>query len=163
MKYFTNIKTLEDLKKAYKKLATKNHPDCGGSEDAMKAINAEYDEVFKRVKDVHVNKDGKTYTKENNETPEMFRDIVEALLRMQAVNIEIIGCFIWVSGNTKPYKDELKSLGFKWHSSKGCWYKAPEGYRKFGKSNYSMDTIRSMYGVQFEGTGEEDTSNRLTA
>lgn len=163
MTYFKNIRTLEELKKEYKKLAMKNHPDAGGSEEVMKAINAEYDEVFKRVKNIHVNKDGQTYEKENNETPDMFKEIIEALMRMQGVSIELIGCFIWVSGNTKEYKDELKKLDFKWHSKKACWYKAPEDYRRFGKKQYSMDEIRDMYGVQFEGTGREDTSNYIPA
>lgn len=38
MKYFTNCKTLEELRKEYKKLVKKNHPDMGGSEEEMKII-----------------------------------------------------------------------------------------------------------------------------
>ena len=30
-----------------------------------------------------------------------------------------------------------------------CWYLSPDGYRRFGKSEYTMDDIRNMYGVQF--------------
>ena len=156
MRYFTNCKTLEQLKAEYKKLALKNHPDCGGDEEVMKAINKEYDEVFPRLKNVHTNKDGQTYTKENNETPDEFKDIITALMRMQGVTAEIIGSFIWVSGNTRPYKDQLKALGFKWHSKKACWYKSPEGYRKYNKKQFSMDEVRDMYGVQFEGTGRAE-------
>ena len=156
MRYFTNCKTLEQLKAEYKKLALKNHPDCGGDEEVMKAINKEYDEVFPRLKNVHTNKDGKTYTKENNETPDEFKDIITALMRMQGGTAEIIGLFIWVSGNTKPYKEQLKALGFKWHSKKACWYKAPAGYVKYNKKQYSMDEVRDMYGVQFEGTGRAE-------
>lgn len=26
--------------------------------------------------------------------------------------IEVIGCFVWVSGDTKPHKEELKKLRF---------------------------------------------------
>lgn len=40
---------LEELKKAYRDLALKHHPDCGGTNEAMKLINAEYEDLFKRI------------------------------------------------------------------------------------------------------------------
>ena len=43
MAYFKNIKNVEDLKTAYKKLARENHPDMGGDVEVMKAINSEFD------------------------------------------------------------------------------------------------------------------------
>lgn len=157
MRYFTNCRTLEELKKEYKKLALKNHPDCGGSEEIMKEINKQYDEAFEKVKNIHFNKEGKQYEKENTETADDFKNIITVLMRMQGVHIEVIGCFIWLSGDTKPHKDQLKQLGFKWHSKKSCWFKSPEGYRRYGKSEYNMDQIREMYGVQYEDTGRDDT------
>lgn len=32
---------------------------------------------------------------------------------------------IWISGDTKPHKDELKSMGAKWAPKKGAWYYKP--------------------------------------
>ena len=120
MKYFTNPRTLEELKKQYRELAMKHHPDKGGSNEAMKKINAEYDELFKILKDVRKDHEGKTYTAKQTttETPEHFKHIIDELMRMENITIEIIGCFIWVTGDTKPYKDMLKSLKFFWHSTK---------------------------------------------
>ncbi|MDE6388945.1 MAG: molecular chaperone DnaJ [Lachnospiraceae bacterium] len=46
MSYFKNVKSFEDLKEQFKALARKNHPDCGGDAETMKAINAEYDSLF---------------------------------------------------------------------------------------------------------------------
>lgn len=46
MKYFKEVKSLEDLKKQFKKLAMKHHPDRGGDQEIMKAINNEYDKLF---------------------------------------------------------------------------------------------------------------------
>lgn len=44
--YFTNINSFSDLKSQYRSLAMANHPDRGGSEEAMKAINAEFDRLY---------------------------------------------------------------------------------------------------------------------
>ncbi len=162
MKWFINCKTLEDLKAEYKKLVFKHHPDRGGDTATMQEINNEYDEMFKKVKNIHRKKDGETYEKENAEQPNEFRDTIEKLVKMNGVHIEIIGCFIWVSGNTKVYKDDLKAMGFKWHSKKVCWYLAPADYKKKSKKEFQLNEIRNMYGVQFEADGEDKTA-KLTA
>ena len=47
MKHFTNIISLEDLKKQYRKLAIANHPDKGENTDVMQEINVEFDVLFK--------------------------------------------------------------------------------------------------------------------
>lgn len=156
-RYFTKIETLEELKKQYRTLAMKNHPDRGGDPEEMKLINAEYDKAFSEVKDTHKNAKGETYTKESTETPEEFRDIMDRLMRMGGVEIEIIGCFIWLSGSTKEHKDCIKAMGFRWHKKKMIWYKSPEGYRRRGNKQYSMDEIRDMYGTSgtIYGQGNE--------
>lgn len=46
MKHFKAIKSLEDLKNQYKKLAIANHPDNGGKLKNMQEVNAEYDQLF---------------------------------------------------------------------------------------------------------------------
>lgn len=161
IKYFKTCTTLEELKAEYKRLVFKHHPDRGGDTATMQEINAEYDDLFPRLKNIHKNKDGKTYEKDTAEAPNEFRDLIEKLMKMEGCHIEVIGCFLWVSGNTKPYKEDLKVLGFKWHSKKLCWYKAPEGYKRRGNTQYDMNEIRDMYGVQFEADGQ--TSMKLTA
>ena len=148
-KYFTPTpETLEQLKKAYRKLAMTHHPDAGGSNEDMKIINAEYSALFEKLKDIHVNSEGETYSKETTETSEQFIEIIDRLIRFEFIIIEIIGSFIWVSGNTKPYKDQLKEMNFRWSSNKLSWYLPPDGYKKRNRKNYSMDDIREMYGSQ---------------
>ena len=63
MKYFTTCTTLDELKKEYRRLAMANHPDRGGDEATMKAINAEYDAVFPAFKLVY-NRTAETPTAE---------------------------------------------------------------------------------------------------
>ena len=164
--YFSNPHTLEELKKQYRELAMKYHPDKGGSNEIMKIINAEYDELFKILKDVHQTKDGETYTarQASAETPEHFKAIIDELMRMEEITIEIIGCFIWVTGSTKPYKDKLKELKFLWHSAKKAWYLKPADYKKRSHKEYDLDTIRGMYGTSGQKSSKgtikiEETAN----
>ena len=149
MKYFNNPQTLEELKKQYRELAFKHHPDCGGDIEAMKTVNAEYDKLFPKLKDVHKTKDGETYTakQESAETAVQFKELINELMKMDNITIEIIGCFVWITGDTKQHKEQLKELRFRWHSKKIAWYLAPEDYKKRSHKDYELDEIRAMYGT----------------
>lgn len=169
--YFAFCETLEDVKKLYHRLVKENHPDNGGDPEIMKEINVQYEKAFNNLKNTHRKKDGTTWTAtpgskyETNETPEQFRKMVEELLKYD-VTVEIIGCFVWVYGDTKPMKDELKKFGFRWHSSKKMWYHKPENYVKFG-AEMPMEEIRATY-TNFgtyhghrENNQPEEKENRL--
>ena len=141
--------TAEELKALYRKLAMKFHPDRGGDSEAMKAINAEYDLLFPMLKDVHKTRDGEMYTarQESAETAEQFKDLINELMKMDDIVIEVIGCFVWVTGNTKPYREQLRELRFRWHYKKIAWYLKPEDYKKRSRKDYELDEIRDMYGT----------------
>lgn len=146
IKWFDNPGTLEELKKQYHKLAVKHHPDIGGSEQDMKEINLEYEKLFEIVKAKHKNKEGEVYEKPTTETPAEFVDLVSKLIHMEGIAAEVIGSWLWITGNTKPYKEELKGLGFKWSRNKSAWYYHRGPYVKFSKTKHSLDDIRFMYG-----------------
>lgn len=42
------------------------------------------------------------------------RDVLQKIINFEGINIETVGCWIWVDGNTYGYKDVLKEIGFKW-------------------------------------------------
>ena len=162
-KFFKPIpETLEELKSMYRKLAMEHHPDRGGDGETMKAINSEYDALFPMLKDVHKNKDGEKYTarQESTETADQFKTLIDELMKMDDIVIEIIGCFVWVTGETKPHKDKLKELKFQWQSKKIAWYLKPEGYKRRSHREYDLDEIRGMYGtsgkVNSKGTTKID-------
>ena len=137
MKYFNNVNTLEELRKQYKELLKKYHPDNpNGSTEATQEVNAEYDTLFKTLKDRHEHKteqasDNKTdYNNMKYDFSEdaKLRDVLQKIITFEGINIEIIGCWIWVDGNTYQYKDTLKSLGFKRASQKKKWYFHTEAF-----------------------------------
>jgi len=84
MIYFNPMpKTIEELKKFYRKLSREHHPDIGGSVEVMKLINREYTELFNELKDIHMYSNGVKYHKETKETPEQLIELMDRLNKAQ--------------------------------------------------------------------------------
>ncbi len=79
MKYFTNCNTAEDLKKEYRRLAKQLHLDLGGDTEEFKVMQNEYEIMWERLKNIHTNSEGETYTKGTTETPQEFINIINVL------------------------------------------------------------------------------------
>lgn len=139
MTYFKNIKTIEELKIQYKKLAMQYHPDRPtGDLEIMKIVNNEYDYLLKNLKE--------TANEKYNEYQyaEAFKDIIDQLIKCDGLIIEICGSWLWITGNTKPNKKILSDNGFTWRSKKGAWSLGDKS--KIHHSELSMDRIRDLYG-----------------
>lgn len=133
----------EALAKAYKKMAIKYHPDRNPTGvEMMKVINSAY-EFLKGL-----NLDEIKHTDEKNayDYSADLEVIISEILKMQGVKIEICGNWIWLSGNTKEYKNQIKYLGFFWASQKKKWYYRPAEYKSFNRGSWNMDAIRAKYG-----------------
>ncbi|MSS63668.1 J domain-containing protein [Velocimicrobium porci] len=156
MTYFRNVNTLEELRKQYKELLKQFHPDNpNGSTEATQAINAEYDRLFKVLKDKHESKQTNTDS-ENGKTDfnkkyydfaedKALREMLNKIIGFNGVKIEIIGNWIWCF-DSYGYRKELKELGFKYAGQKKAWYYHTEAFRKKGRKALSMDDIRNYYG-----------------
>ena len=151
-KYFNNVSNLSELRKQYKDLLKKHHPDNGGNVADMQEINAEYDRLFKSLKDKHDSKATDSSKTDYNanmydwENDKALRDALEKIINFDGIEILICGQWIWVSGNTFQYKKELKEIGFKWASKKKMWHWHSEMFRKKSRKSLSMDDIKSYYG-----------------
>lgn len=157
MKYLNNVNTLNELKSAYRKLAQKLHPDHGGSNEAMQQLNSEYEKLFSILKDKHnaeAKADTTGYKRETTETPEEFINIVSELLKLDGLEIELCGCWLWIGGNTMQHKDKLKALGCKWSSKKHLWSWHHDDGNPFRRGNHSMGYIRMKYGSEYLGRGQ---------
>ncbi len=145
-RYFSNVTTFEELKRQYKTLAFKYHPDReGGSVEAMQRINAEYDELKKYVGNVHETADGRTYTREEAaDVPDNFRAIINAIITFDCT-IELCGSWLWVF-NAYAYRKQLKELGFFWCSAKKAW--AWTDKPTDNKYRLSLEEIRRLHGSE---------------
>lgn len=141
MKWFSKCKNMEELKKVYKELVLKHHPDRGGDNQTMAKINNEYGEAFKILQVKSTNKT------EQAEKVEEYPAIINELLNLSGIQIEICGAWLWISGNTKPHKDRLKALGCWWASKKLMWYWRPAEAKCYSRGKtQTMDQIRMKYG-----------------
>ncbi len=157
MKYFTNVKTTEELKKTFKSLMMKHHPDRGGNTAICQEISAEYDKVMQNFINGF---DDSSYTKNDNgysfwesreehsEVEKKVREAIEKIIMLDGLEIEIVGVWVWVSGDTKKHKDALKAAGFYWFNKKKMW--AFAGKKSNGRGKMKIDEVRAKYGSTTE-------------
>lgn len=147
MKWFNNITTLDALRSEYRKLALKHHPDKGGSTADMQEINNEYDILSKRLINGNPSFSEGRRTWEHFVSAEIRNKLMEVIF-LEDVSIEIIGSWIWITGNTRAVKAELKQAGFKFSPNKLAWYWQYGDYRKKNGKQFSMEEIRAMWGTE---------------
>ncbi len=154
--YFKDCKTLEQLRKVYRDTFKKNHPDCGGTWNGkdVVAFEAAYTARFEELKkwDTTCTREDATKEEQNRYNPEQDARIREALRRVITIpdiNIEIVGCWIWIDGATYTCKDQLKEYGYKWSKSRKKWHFTPYERTKYYKGGkLSFDEIRARYGSE---------------
>lgn len=145
MKWFHEVNTVDELRKEYKRLLLKHHPDNGGLVSDMQEINVEYDRLFDRLKDLHT-ENKKTYTYDENAENKAFKEVLNIIISYQ-MEIEIIGSWVWCF-NCYAYKDRLKELNFRYAPKKKAWTWHFGDYKRHHSGEVSLDDIRAKYGSQ---------------
>ena len=133
---FKGIEGINEAKKIYKQLAKKLHPDVGGSDELFKMLNSIYTNII----------ENKIYFSNESKFDLELEKIISQILHYENILIEVVGSWVWVSGDTREIKDKLKELGFKWASKKKMWY-----YGEMKSKNptpKSMEEIKSKYGSE---------------
>ena len=113
--YFAGCKSLDEIKATYRRLAKENHPDCGGDTATMQEINIQYAAAVENIK-----RTGSAADRAHaaQEVPEEFVAAVNAVVGLAGVVLELVGAWLWATGDTRPHKDALKAAGYKWASKK---------------------------------------------
>lgn len=168
--YFNRCTTPEEAKAEYHRLALLHHPDRGGDLRTMQDINAQYaawcasyarSSEYTRQRQAHA-EGKKTCADYHNidEVAEVLRAKIEAALNL-GLTVELCGLWVWVTGDTRPHKEELKSLAFKWAPHKEAWYFA--GVPSFNRKEKTLDEIRSLYGSQTFTRKDDENAQPLPA
>ena len=62
------------------------------------------------------------------------------------LEVKLAGSWVWISGNTKPLRKELKAQGLMWSPKKEKWYL--KGKPCSSKTSMPWDYIVSRYGLE---------------
>ena len=108
------------IKLMYRKACSLYHPDRNPAGlEMMKLVNAALESLGNVINggafDYSVKNDS-DYT----DLGEELNNALNAIINL-GLTIEICGCWIWVSGDTKPHREALKSAGYKWAPKKLMW------------------------------------------
>lgn len=157
MNYFSNCRNPDEVRSIYRQLVKVHHPDLGGDTRTMQEINAAYEQVLRSM-------NGKTFYRTSSgagtgETAEKWeyhysaereQEIAEAIARVMRIignatdtNAYIVGLWIWVVGNTRPYRQELKVAGFWWNQKRSAWTWKPAGTRSRYNPRKTLEDILS--------------------
>lgn len=153
MDWFNGCTTPEEIKSRYRSLAMEHHPDKGGDTRTMQDINAAYQYALNMVDGyTSFGEDGKEHTYRYD--PDIEAEIMEKIdelirLRMVGVEIWLVGLWVWLRGETRPHKEELKQAGCLWHAKRLCWYWKPEYFNKYRvrHSPASFEGLAEKYGA----------------
>lgn len=139
--------SLTNVKKRYRDLCKIYHPDLPtGNTLIMQDVNNEYEFIIKN----QFFQFSSDYERDNFNTDYelIYPEIIAALLPLSGIKVELVGNWLWISGETKTHKSTLKSLGCLWASKKKMWYYRPEDYKSPNANPLDMEKIRDKYGSQ---------------
>jgi len=144
MNYFKECKTVDEVKILYRSLAMQNHPDKGGSTETMQAINSEY--AFACAKILKGDNLSDVETEAEILKAEKYREALEKIINLEGIIIELVGSWIWVTGNTYPHRAIFKQSGFIFAPKKVAWYFRTDEFKTHNRQQLSLEEIKSKYG-----------------
>lgn len=153
MKWFKDCSTVEEIKKVYRTLAMKFHPDRGGDTETMQQLNAAYHTALKNCdKQAATGADGEQHTYYYNAKVE--QEIMDKLFELLRVKMDatimLIGRWIWIEFDGKPaveVREAIKKIGCVWHSKRMMWYWRPAEARTH-YSNKDLGSLAAAYGYK---------------
>lgn len=168
MNWFKGCSTVGEIKSLFRDLMKRWHPDLGTPDDKVQRTETSQDIIGQYKKSLE-GSDGETsydatgkehtYHYDPKTESEIMAKVLDLLrLRMNAVKIELIGTWVWCSGDTKPHKDLLKAAGMFWNDKRKMWAWHLPTY-KHHYSGIDTDVLRRVYGVKEFEQKENEVAN----
>ena len=173
--YFNDCKTQAEAKAKYRELVKQHHPDAGGDTATMQDINREYSQFMSEGAKGEARERQRTAHAENRKSAADFHDLdevgekirvmIEFALNLEGVDVELMGLWVWLTGNTKAHKDAFKAwnesheLKWRWMHKKQAW--AYQGVPSFNRKETTLDEIRNAYGSQKFSRGQRAEEARV--
>lgn len=96
--FFADCRTKEDVRKLFFKLCLQLHPDKGGDHSVFVRMKNEYEKAIKFYPN---EAEAKNTT---NESELSLSEMIERLCRIRGIDLELCGCWLWVTGDTYSAK-----------------------------------------------------------
>jgi curved DNA-binding protein CbpA len=146
------------IKKAYRKACNQYHPDKGGSTHMMQAINTAYN-TLKNFTGTLEDSTGATSSdnqhstepQKNHSYPQELNEAINKIIDLPNIIIEIIGSWLWVTGDTYPHRQKLGKkpggAGFTFCKKEGKphWFFRPEDYKSTSRGGNTLDQIKDKF------------------
>jgi hypothetical protein len=149
--------SLENLVSARNAALQKWHPDHAGQTAETLKMTRAILEAF-NVLNANISKWSMSWgptEKEATGEHHVFAEMMEILRKINhlpGIVIERRGVWLWVFGNTKPVKDQLKAAGFAWGKKAGEWWWRPDwsASKKVWKNRrtWTPDEKRAVFGYE---------------
>lgn len=139
-----DINNLDSLKQEYRKLANKYHPDKGGTTAQFQELQNEYEKLRNKI----LSGSSLSEAEKENEIviDDSLRAAVNSIITLEGINIELIGKWIWVSGNTYPVRTVFSGAGFKFIKKNNISYWVYKGVESLSRGGADMKDIVKKYG-----------------
>ena len=145
--FFQSCETLQQVKDLYRTLAKENHPDKGGNLQTMQEINNQYSRAIATIAR------GGKFTAQEAEAEilqaEAYQEAVNKVVNLEGCKLELIGSWLWITGDTKQHAAILNSdpARFNWAKKKtdlSAWFFRTAEYKTSNKGQkMSIEAIRN--------------------
>lgn len=136
---FIGCLSLNEAKHRYWAYAKKHHPAFGGNPGELLMVILEY-RMIPRDPSFGFNQ----HPDDVKEDFRHFPELLDKLFKWR-LDVELIGTWTWVTGETYSYRDQLTALGFVYEGNKRAWYSRPSNCRSTNPKPLPFDKIRALH------------------
>lgn len=163
--FFKGCNTLDEVKQLYRTLAKQLHPDAPGGDTAKFQALANDFEIASKMLANNQRAAGNMTDEEFEQSiadTAAYKAAIDGVINIDGIVIELVGSWVWLTGNTYPVRDNIKASGFIFAGKKKAWYFRTDDHKvKNTNKKMSLEDIKAKYGSIKIGGGY--SQNRLSA